>query len=147
MEKNNDTSTGNSFTLTEIDAKDAPVKDIQWEGRDVEAAPRQLVDDGSGAPIVIRSFQYQLPEGMPSQPTKEQLLSYHKGRILPFLWKDELTPIGDDAYKLVYAKEIGKESTTKFSIFVTCKPKAGSIIYQKPNTIREITNETTGHSD
>lgn len=88
-----------------------------------------LTDTG-GIPIILRRFQYQLPPK--TQINKEEILKHHKPRILPFLWKDGLEEIAEP--KVV----IGKKG--KFDIFITCQPRKGELLHERPHTLGQALN-------
>ena len=50
----------NKWKLTELDAKDAPVKDIEWEGEDVQAESTTKIQDdkGTGQELILRFFDF-----------------------------------------------------------------------------------------
>ena len=114
---------GRSGKHLEINAIDAPVKDIMWEAQEAQSelsAP--LVDDGSGKPVILRRFQFKFPPNLPHKPTKKEILTYHKDKLNIFLWKDEL--------ELVLEPKI-QISKDGYDIFATCQPKKGSMLAYK----------------
>lgn len=116
--------------LTEYGANKLPIKDVDWdvEGGEVRSDP--LIDDGSGKAVVIRRFDFGLPP-LTQVPTKDQLLQAHKGKIIAFLWKDELELIRD--LKIEMSKD-----NLKFRIFATCQAKKGSRILENPQLLQNI---------
>jgi hypothetical protein len=48
------------FKVIEKDAKDAPTKDIEWEGEEVQAESTTKIqeDKGTGQPIILRFFDF-----------------------------------------------------------------------------------------
>lgn len=103
---------------------------IEWEGDHQETEAIPLHNEGSGVPIILRSFEYELPPGV-DMPGNQDLIEAHKSRITAFLWKDELVPVQD--FKVVRAKD-----QRHFRIFVTCQGKPGSVILEKPQLIQDI---------
>jgi len=125
------------FKFTEENAADAPVKDIQWEGQEVQTDETPLMNDGSGRPIILRVFDFDLPPLKPEElPTSEQLLNAHNTKLTAFLWRDELVPIQD--FKLVFSKD-----KKHFRIFATCQAKLGSTILEKPQLLQQYATNTT----
>lgn len=120
-----------SFNITELQAKDAPVENIEWEGHDVQTEAKPLMDTGKGKPIILRVFDFSLPANLPKRPSKQELIDFHKGKIKAFLWKDELVMI--EELKLIYSKDY-----KHFRIFATCQPRAGSVVLEKPKLIQQI---------
>ena len=124
------------FKFTEEDAVNSPVKDIQWEGEQVETEPQVLMNDGTGTPIIMRVFDFNLPP-LEELPNKEQLLAFHKTKITAFLWRDELVPI--EEFKLIFSKD-----KKHFRIFATCQAKQGSTILERPQLLQQYaTNKNT----
>lgn len=98
-------------------------------GAQLETDQTPLVSDGSGKPIIMRMFDFQLPPGLEKTPGEDELIHAHKSTITTILWRDELVPIAD--WKVVFAKD-----NLSFKIFVTCQPKAGSTILDRPQLIQ-----------
>lgn len=115
---------GQKGELLELNAQDAPVKDIRWDAQEIETKSTALVDDGSGKPIILRKFDFELSPSIPKEhlPSKLQLLQFHKSKVIAFLWKDELELVQE--MKLVF----DKKNKRKFYIFATCQPKKGSLL-------------------
>lgn len=111
--------THDSFHLTEMAAQGAPVDDIQWHGKDIEANTR-LEDPGQGRPIILRQFKFEISPDVTQIPTKKQLADHHLPRIKDFLWKDELELIED--------LKVVKNHKRSFIVFAICQPKKGSLI-------------------
>jgi len=90
------------------------------------------LDDGTGdgRPIILRRFSYQLPPKV--KLSKADILLHHKPRILPFLWKDGLEEIQEP--KVV----LGKGG--KFDIFVTCQPRKGHLLHERPQSLKQVLN-------
>jgi len=122
------------FKLIEENAQDAPVKDIEWEGKEVETETTPLMNNDTGKPIILRVFDFNLPSLKPEEfPTKEQLLNFHKSKVTAFLWRDELIPIQD--FKLIFSKD-----KRHFRIFATCQTKAGSTVLERPQVLQKLIN-------
>lgn len=107
----------------------------EWESDHKETEAIPLINEGTGKPIILRSFKFNLPPGM-DMPSDDQILDAHKTRVTTFLWKDELVPVLD--YKVV--KDNKKHS---FIIFATCQAKAGSVIMEEPKLIQNIMRPKT----
>ena len=118
------------FKLTEENAPDSPVKDINWEGQSVETETTPLMNDDSGKPIIMRVFEFKLPPLKPEElPTAQQVIDAHKTKLTGFLWRDELVPIQD--FKCIFSKD-----KSHFRIFATCQAKQGSNILERPLTLQ-----------
>lgn len=98
---------------------------------------RHLVaDEGKGKPIVLRRFEFVLPAG--SDPTDQELVSAHKGRIQAFLWRDELVLVKDLDVK---RGERLPDGTMPLSIFAACQGKAGAAILDTPELLQRTLNK------
>lgn len=126
--------TDKSFKLTEENAKDAPVQNLEWEGKEVETEATPLWNDESGKPIILRVFDFDLPPIKAEElPTTEDLIKFHKTKITGFLWRDELVPV--EELKAIYSKD-----KQHFRIFATCQAKPGSTILERPLNLQKIIN-------
>ena len=114
------------FEYLEKDAKDAPVKDIAWKGKDIEFSSR-LEDNKKGRPIILRCFDFTAPPGV-ELPSEQELADFHKKQIDIFLWKDSIVRIDD--LKVVIDKN-------KYKIFATCQGKMGAVLLEKPLAIQD----------
>lgn len=123
------------FEYIEKNAKDSPVQDIKWYGKEMEYKTDPIQDKGKGVPIFIRCFDFAIKPGI-ELPTDQEIIETYKKFIDNFLWKDSLRRIQD--LKLVKEKD-------KFKIFATCQPKAGAVVLDKPLTIQEYAS--TKHMD
>ena len=114
--------------------KEVPVDNSDWYGASLETDKTLLTNDGSGKPIILRTFDFDLPPIKPSEfPTKQQLIDFHKTKITAFLWRDELVPI--QKLKLIFSK-----NKLHFRIFATCQAREGSVILEEPELIQNTLN-------
>lgn len=112
-----------------------------WHGQDLITADVPVNNDGSGKPIVMRVFEFQLPPLKPEEmPTNEQLIEANKTKVTAFLWRDELVPVMD--YRCVIDKD-GRG----FKIFATCQAKAGSAILETPELLSTHLNANKSSTD
>lgn len=124
-----------NFKFTEENVNDAPVDKIEWEGRQDNTEQIPLMNDGTGAPIILRKFEFKLPPIPKDQfPTKQQLLDHHIPRLTAFLWKDELRPVKDQ-WKCIFSKD-----KKHFMICAVCQPKPGSALLENPRLLQEYAN-------
>lgn len=115
--------------------KQADIKTADgWQGEEAIVHSDPLMDDGSGMKVIVRKFDFAVPQGV-LLPPKDQLLTANRSKIISFLWMDELELIKD------LRIEISK-NRKHFRIFATCMAKKGSIIYEKPQTLQQITHDT-----
>jgi hypothetical protein len=112
------------FHLTEMGATNAPVKDINWHGQDLQTGVR-LVDPGEGKPVIVKCFSFSFPPTQIAKvPNKKQLMEYHRKHIVPYLWKDGLE-LREDIKPL---KLLIDKKTNTFKIFATCAFKKGMLV-------------------
>jgi hypothetical protein len=120
------------FKVTEENAIDAPVKDIEWEGQDIQTDSVPMINDGSGKAVIVRVFDFMLPPLKDEEiPSDEELIRIHKTKLTAFLWRDELVPV--QKFKCVLSND--KKS---FKIFITCQAKAGSVILGTPELLQNV---------
>lgn len=105
---------------------------IEWIGEQVETESQPLHSEGGGSPIILRTFEFELPP-QEKIPTDKKLLEAHRSKILAFLWRDELIPVQE--FKVVKSRD-----NHHFRIFATCQAKVGSVILEKPQLIQDIFN-------
>jgi hypothetical protein len=95
--------------------------------------PKTIIEDdpGKGRAIVRRRFTFRLPPSKPGDvlPTNEELLNFHKGRILSFIWKDHLVANGE--------MRISRKKKA-FHIMIDCVPALGHVIVERPKTVNQI---------
>lgn len=125
------------FKLTELDAKDAPVKDIEWEGEElgVESTTKIQDDKGVGQAIVLRFFDFAAnPEVFKQhKPTANELFASHKMGMEALLWKDGLTPSLDVDPRLMFSKD-----GSLYRFVVPCIPSQALV--DNPQTLTELLN-------
>lgn len=106
---------------------------LEWYAGGGETDKHLLANQGEGKPIILRDFEFQLPPLKPEEmPTKQQLLDFHRSKIMAFLWRDELIPI-EKEWRLIWGQD-GKS----FRIFVACQAKPGSVILESPELLQDI---------
>lgn len=124
-----------SRDLLEVNAKDAPVKDIAWESKQIEVeSDTNLEDDtGHGRAIVIRSFEFGInPKAFQeAQPTRQELFNSHLKGIEVMLWRDGMKIFSDVEPKL-------KIDQNKYTIIVAAIPNKGTILKEVPQTLSQI---------
>lgn len=113
---------GRKFKSVEKNAKNAPVKNIEWEGEELQAESTTKIeeDKGTGQAIVIRFFEFGAnPEAFKlHKPTEQQLFDSCRKGIEAILWKDELKPFEGIAPRIMFSK-----NKTHFRIIVGCTPR------------------------
>jgi hypothetical protein len=115
------------FEYTEENAKDAPVTDVKWHGKEIEFGSELMQDVGKGKPIILRKFDFAKNPSV-ELPSKEQIAETYQKFIDTFLWKDSLVRI--DNLKVIIEKD-------KFTVFATCQAKAGAVLLEKPLKIQD----------
>jgi hypothetical protein len=125
------------FTLTEKDAKDAPVKDIEWEGEEVgvESTTKLNDDKGTGQKIILRFFTFTAnPEVFKQhKPTAQELFNTHQKGMEAMLWADGLTPVNIIEPRLLFSKD-----NSRYRFVVSCIPSLGQSIIETPQTLTEL---------
>ena len=102
----------------------------EWEADTQQTDGVPLVDSGTGKPIILRKFEFELPPGM-EMPSNEQILEAHKGKITTFLWKDDMVQIMEARVKKA-------KDQRHFMILVPCQPRSGSAIIGNTTTLQDI---------
>lgn len=127
--------TGNKFKTVEKDAKNAPVKDVQWEGEQigVESETKLESDLGTGQPIVLRFFDFGAnPEVFKQhKPTAQELFNSHRKGIESLLWRDELKPFDGVEPRLMFSKD-----RKNYRFIIACLPI--TTLLDKPQTLSEL---------
>ena len=119
----------NSFEFLEEDAVDAPVKNIKWEGKEVGTPDSILQNDGSGQPIILRTYKFAFNPELKGRPTKEQILTpEYKQYLNKLLWADELRMVLEPKVAI---------NEKEFVVYATCQPRTGATILEKPKLIQE----------
>lgn len=117
----NKAKNGRKFKLTETDAKDAPVKDIEWEGEElgVESTTKLEEDKGTGQAIVLRFFSFasNVEAFKQHKPTADELFASHRMGMEAMLWKDGLTPYTAIEPRLMFSKD-----KSQYRFVVSCLP-------------------------
>lgn len=104
-----------------------------WSGQEVSVDGGPLVDNATGRPIILRFFEFKAnPETFKLNPSKQELFNNHAQQIRLFLWKDGL-----DIVTAIEPKVI--KSHDSYKIAVTCQPKLGVTLIEKPQTLQQIT--------
>lgn len=126
------------FKVLEKDAKDAPVKDIQWEGEEVgvESTTKLQSDKGTGQEIILRFFDFAAnPESFRQhKPTEQELFEHHRKGMEAMLWNDGLTPCFAIEPRLLFSKD-----HTQYRFVLSCIPSLGNTIIEKAHTLSELT--------
>lgn len=131
--------------FVELDAQDAPVKDIKWGAQQIEAHSDPLQDSGTGQGVVVRNFFFKSPSKKAGvvRPSKQQIIEGHKHIMGTMLWADGLQPLEDKAVRLYSRKEVKsgllKQKMAKegadFVIMVLASPKQGVALADKPRLL------------
>ena len=123
------------FKLKELDAKDAPVKDIEWEGEElgVESTTKLEEDKGTGQPIVLRFFTFAAnPEVFKQhKPTANELFASHRMGMEALLWKDGMNPCQDIEPRLIFSKD-----QSQYRFVISCIPSQALV--DSPQTLTEL---------
>lgn len=118
-----------NFEAIEHDAKDSPVKDIKWYGREDQTGESLMHDTGKGEAIVIRQFEFKLNPSLTELPTTEQILT-------PEYLKDLNIQLWADGLRLVMKPRVFIDTET-CRVFAPCQPRTGSTILEEPKLLQE----------
>ena len=121
---------GQSGKLIEKDAKNAPVKDIVWEGQEIVSEKFEIHDPGVGQPVILRTFEFKLNPALPKNIkfTKQDIFKSHEEMIKTMLWGDGMLILDEKHPKVQISKK-----QNKYRIFVLCTPR--EVLLDKPTTI------------
>jgi hypothetical protein len=123
------------FKLTELEAKDSPVKNIDWEGEQLQTESNTKIeqDTGTGQEIVLRFFEFAAnPQAFKDhKPTEQELFESHKNGIMALLWSDELRP-----YEAVEPRIMFSKDKTHYRIIVGCI--SSSMFVDKSRTLSQL---------
>lgn len=128
----------------ELDAQNAPVKNIDWDVQKAEVHSDPVLDPGTGQKLIVRRFYFKLPP-MPQQLSHQELLDWHKkNTVIPMLWKDELELV--DEPRII----AGKKGV--FTIVAICAPRlmlgVRSHIHEEATNVTKLINDNSGkHPD
>ena len=129
------------FKGIEKAAKNAPTKDIEWEGEEVGAESTTKIQDdkGTGQPIVMRFFDFAANrEAFKNEmPTAQQLFNSHRRGMESMLWTDGLIPC-----EAIEPRIIRSKKHTGYRIMITCVARTGVVIAETPKTLQQLTNHT-----
>jgi len=125
------------FKVIEKDAKDAPTKDIEWEGEEVQAESTTKIqeDKGTGQPIILRFFDFAANKEVFAQhtPTAQELFNAHRNGMEAMLWTDGLTPCEAIEPRILFAKD-----KSHYRFVVSCIPSSGNTIIETTKTLSDI---------
>lgn len=132
------------FKLTELNAKDAPVKDIEWEGEEVGVESDTKIEDdkGEGQPIILRFFDFasNVEEFKKHKPTAQELFETHRKGMEAIIWTDGLTPCLAIEPRLMFSKD-----KSQYRFVVSCI--ANQTLLETPKTLKELLNESISNSN
>ncbi len=123
------------FKVKEVNAKDAPIKNIEWEGEELQAySTTKITDDvGKGQPVILRTFKFAAnPEAFRMhKPTAQELFESHKRGIEALLWRDGLTHFREVEPRIVFTKD-----QKTYTFIIACIPTQALI--DNPKTLSEL---------
>lgn len=125
------------FKAVEKDAQDAPVKDLEWEGEEVQAQSDTKLefDQGTGQAIVLRFFDFAVnPETFKQhKPTAQELFNTHMRGIESLLWRDGLKPYDAIDPRFMFSKD-----KSHYRFIIACVPSLGNVLVDKPQTLSQL---------
>lgn len=131
--------TPRKFKAVELDAKDAPVKNIEWEGEEIstESETRIDQDDGTGQAIILRFFEFgaNVETFKQHKPTAQELFNSHMRGMESLLWKDGLKPYDAIEPRLMFSKD-----KTKYRFIIACIPSGLNVLVDNTRTLSQLLN-------
>lgn len=128
---------GKKFKAIEKDAENAPVKDIIWEGEEVQAESTTKIseDTGTGQAIIIRFFDFgsNAETFKQHKPTAQELFDSHRRGIEAQLWGDGLKPFEGSEPRLMFSKD-----KTHYRFIIACIPNRGNTLFDKTRTLSQL---------
>jgi hypothetical protein len=114
----------------------------KWQGNEIGVdSGIPLMDSGIGPARIIRQFLFSFDPEMLKKirdkkwpvPSKQELFNAHVNQIRISLWGDGLVPIEEKEYppRIVVGKK-------KYKIIVTCEPRRGVLVAERPQTLQQI---------
>lgn len=135
-----------NFKTIEKNAKNAPVKDIVWEGEEisVQSDTKLEEDKGTGQAIILRVFDFAAnPEVFKQhKPTAQELFASHLQGMRSLLWRDGLAPYEKVEPRLIFSKD-----KSSYRFIIPCIATVGSVVIDKPQTLSQIVNDTSTNSN
>lgn len=125
------------FKAIEKNAKNSPVKDIEWEGEEVgvESKTKIQEDTGTGQPIILRFFEFAADSKVfkDHKPTAQDLFDSHRRGMESLLWTDGLAP-----YHIVEPRLQFSKDNKRYRFVVSCIPSLGNTLTEKTKTLSEL---------
>lgn len=130
-------SKGKKFKAIEKNAKDSPVKNIEWEGEELGAVSDTKLefDTGTGQAIILRFFDFgvNFEAFKQHRPTAQELFDSHRRGIESFLWRDGLKP-----YEAIEPRLMFSKNRKNYRFIISCIPRLGETLLDKTKTLGEI---------
>lgn len=124
-------------SYVEENAKNAPVKDVNYDVQSLEVKSDTHLedDDGSGGAAIVRCFEFGMNPLAFQQhiPTKQELFNSHQKGIELALWRDGLKVIPEVNPRLTVDSKSGK-----YQIFIAAKPMKGHMLQERPHTLKQL---------
>ena len=125
------------FKAFEKNAENSPVKDIEWEGEEVQAhSETKLAQDiGVGQLVDIKFFDFAADFEVFKQhkPTAQELFDTHKKGILSLLWRDGLKPFEEVEPRLIFSR-----NKRYYRFIIACVSRVGAVITDTPRTLTQL---------
>lgn len=131
MDKKSQIETGNESKMIEGQSFEMEGKEGPWHGQELGFKSDPLVDPGTGAPRIIRRFEFKRNPEFTGHLTNQEIFNSNWRQIRNTLWGDGLIANEEVSPRVVQTKE-------GYEIFVLCDPKRGTFVVNKPQTIQEI---------
>lgn len=110
--------------------------DENWFGSTIETPTTPMVDNGTGRPLILRTFEFAIRPGQLRRPTEQELFNAHWEHIKTAIKFDGLTANTDVDPRVV----IGKK---RYRIFILCEPRMNSqgvkeTVIEKAKSLQDV---------
>ena len=126
-------------SVTEENAKDAPVDNVNYDLQSLEVQSKTHLEDdqGGGGAAIIRMFEFGMNPLAFHQykPTKQELFNSHYKGIELALWRDGMKVIPEVNPRITVDDKNGR-----YRIFVGAQPMKGHLLKEQPKTLTELVN-------
>lgn len=130
------------MAVTEKNAVDSPVKDVQWDVKAGEVhSDIKLEDDiGYGEAVILRTFDFKAnPQTFKEHPpTTQELFNAHLRQIEIHLMKDGLKVYTEASPQIRISRD-----KTGYRIVVPAQPMRGHTLLERPHTLTDAVHGKT----
>ena len=125
------------FKAFEKNAKNAPVKNIEWEGEEVTTHSQINLeeDTGTGKEVILRFFDFgvNFQAFKNHKPSAQELFDNHRQGLESLMWRDGLRPFEEVEPRLIFSKD-----KKHYRFIIACTPTLNSVLTDKPQTLSQL---------